>query len=164
MRAWDVMPKSHTLSVVAGLIASVVTSGCGCWANEETARIWQENYQAALVPGYQNLKVVTCDGDIGWSLFSYELPASTNPIEVIPLLRRQITGITVPMSDGMSSQWIAVREDGNELHLRSVGYDDWRIRVEARRKVTAMYAGLDSQVQRDAYPRLLAVFERACRE
>jgi|SRR5688572_22509296 len=146
-------------------LACLLSIGCGCWANEETARIWQEKYREGLFPGYQNFRVITCDGDIGWSLFSYELPANAKAADVIPVLRSQITGIDAVLRPGMALQWPFASEDATNLHVRSTGEDDWRIRVSpARRRVTAMYASLDSEAERDAYPRLVAAFERAYRE
>jgi hypothetical protein len=126
----------------------------------------------ALVPGYQNFKAIDCDGDIGWSLFSYDLPPAFDAATTIPFLHGQIDGTAPSFAarpGGMASRWVVVKEDATELRLQyrtqtygSEGYDEWRVHLDAgRRRVTAMYSNLDSPAERQSYPYLEQAFERA---
>jgi hypothetical protein len=126
----------------------------------------------ALIRGYSNFRALDCSADIGWQLFSYELPVGFDAGAALQTLRNQIEP-TVPMfaqDAGASSCWSVVKQDAQELQLQcrtvtygSPGYDEWRFRVDRdRRTVTAMFSNLDSEVEREAYPELLAAFEKAC--
>jgi hypothetical protein len=158
--------------VLVGL--AVIASGCDCSITEDTARAWQQRLSGGLVPGYREFKALDCNGDIGWSLFSYELPPDADLVLVLPTLRAQIARTAPPMfavtpPDTTKGCWSPVIETATELQLQcptvtygSAGYDEWRFLIDrSRRKVTGMYSNLDSPAEREQYSWLLAAFRDA---
>ena len=125
----------------------------------------------AVVPGHRNFRAIACDPDIGWMLFSYDLPIEFDVSTAIPFLRTRIRSTILPAYRGdiKPTCWRVVKEEVTHLQLQcdtvtygSSGYDEWRLRVDPRRRrVTAMYSNLDSPAERDRYPELLASFEKA---
>jgi len=132
------------LIVVVGVAAML--SGCDCSISEDTARSWQQSLSEGLVPGYRDFKALDCSGDIGWSLFSYQLPPDADPAGVVPTLRTQTARTAPPMfavtpSGSTKGCWAPVLETATELQLQcptvtygSPGYDEWRFLIDPARR------------------------------
>ena len=154
------MLVNRVLRAAAGTV--LLATAVACFPiTEATERAWQENMPEALLPGYSGYEGLEVDGDIGWYLFTYQLPAGYAPAGAVPQLAAQI--------QHARSCFATVIHTETELQMRcniltygEPGYDEWRILVDpTRRKVTVMFGNLDSPVERAAYPELLKALQRA---
>jgi len=137
----------------------------GCVSQD--SRHWQGRYPEAFIEGYTDFRAHTYDGDIGMVIFSYVLPPTQSVGDALPQLRQQIRGAAaVPLPRGelgtASGCFEILLETPTELQLQCTDGDEWRVMLDPeRRKVTAMFASLDSEAERSAYSRLLQALRSA---
>jgi len=113
-----------------------------------TEKAWQKNMSEALLPEYSNFDGLWADSDIAAYIFSYKVPELTNSTEAFKVLKSQIINFTVyDESDNV----LALRRS-----LSKSNFDEWRFLYnEEGKKITVLYANIDSGVEFKNYPFLI---------
>lgn len=142
---------------IALLISLILLHSCNSKPSQEIEQKWQQSFRAALINGYTNFKGHFVDTDVSVHIFSYQFPSKLSSKEIFPALREQLKGYTV------------VSEANNELVLRRYGtiqshevFDEYRFLInEQGRKITVMFASLDSPSEIKNHSTFIKKFQKA---
>jgi hypothetical protein len=120
----------------------------------------QESFQEVLIDGYMNFEAHLLDGDIGVWIFSYEYSSDLTSKEIFKILQERLKNYSKTF------------KSDNELRLRRSiitldyeGFDEyWFLIDEQHRRVTVMFAGIDSPAENKSYPSYIKKFQRYASE
>lgn len=149
-------PMQKSLAITL-LISLIILLSCDSKPSQGIEQKWQQSFREALIDGYTNFKGHFVDADASVYIFSYQFPAKLPSKEIFSILRERIKGYNV------------ISESKDELVLRRSGtfqthevFDEYRFLInEQHRKITVMFASLDSPAEIKNHHIFVKEFQKA---